>query len=94
MEITSAVQKKYWEATVEKNIQLNQSPNKKCWRCVIIKGKVAHFFESEGVTRTKWEMFCGGKTECLEEIERRGMVLPKEEELPTGNTELNVKEKG
>jgi len=44
----------------------------KFWRIIYKaeKKKLIHFFKAEGETITPWDMFCGTKEECRQEIER------------------------
>ena len=48
---------------------MNTSPHKKCYRLVWTPDdKVKDLFESEGITCTTNNLFCGTKQECLDKI--------------------------
>jgi len=54
----------------------NQSPRKMCWRCVHVKGEIVALLESDGLTETIWDMFCGTSSEVKAEIERLNLKIP------------------
>ena len=56
----------------------NISSNIDCWRLVHKDGVVLALFKSNGITETKWELFCGTEEECQTEIERLNLEVPDE----------------
>lgn len=55
---------------------INETPDKKCWRLIYsLKYGFTHFFESEGVTSSFWNMFCGEEAELREEAIRLGVII-------------------
>ena len=62
---------------------VNDLPHEKCWRLVWKdNGNVKDLFESEGVTHTKYHLFCGTKEECMSKIKELGLkYVPSEDEF-------------
>ena len=61
----------------EVNFPVNETPDKKCWRLVYsLKYGFTHFFESEGVTSSFWDMLCGTEAELREEAVKLGIIIP------------------
>ncbi|MCK9326043.1 MAG: hypothetical protein M0P69_11185 [Bacteroidales bacterium] len=53
----------------ELSLTVNQSPNEACWRLVYDGTKALALFDSDGTTRTIWELFCGTENDCRKKIE-------------------------
>jgi hypothetical protein len=42
----------------------NRSPKVNCWRLIYNNNQIVDLFESDGITTTKHDLFCGTQQEC------------------------------
>ena len=52
----------------------NQSPKDKCFRLVHDGKSALHLLDSDGITVTALELFCGTEKECLDEIKKLNLI--------------------